>query len=72
MAENNTPENKNDKKPEKLKIIGPKQAVIYWIVAVLCILTVIFLYRYNKNNYKEEQSKSSSSASVIFELSDRI
>ena len=72
MAEKNIPDNKNDKKPEKLKIIGPKQAVIYWIVAVLCVLTVIFLYKYNMNNYEKDASSSSSSASVINEFADHI
>lgn len=72
MSEKTTPDNNNEKKPEKLKIIGPKQAVIYWIVAVLCILTVIFLYKYNQNNYEKKQKESSSSASVIYEFSDRI
>lgn len=71
MTEKKTPDN-NENKPEKLKIIGPKQAVIYWIVAVICVITVIFLYKYNQNNYEKSRENTSSSASVTYEFSNHI
>ena len=44
MVENRNTNGKKEKKPAKLKTIGVKHAIIYWVLAILSVALVVFLF----------------------------
>lgn len=61
---------KKKKRYAKLHIIGVKQAVIYWILAILCVVGMVFYMRWGNKHYanKADSSSDTSSASVTYQL----
>ena len=73
MDKNTQPEKTiKEKKDDKLKLIGPKHAILYWVMAIVSVVILILLLNYNKNNKEERKDNSSATASIIVESLDYI
>lgn len=70
MDNNQKPVKAKKEKYAKLQIIGVKQAIIYWVIALLCIVAIILYFVARNKNLEKMQndSQASSSACVTYQL----